>query len=160
MRNPFKEWTLSKVQEHNARMAAPKKLTITTAASLLADASEKLTLKKTQKIKLANKAGSHLEERFLSLWNAASGPELVREFRFHATRKWRADFAHFGSKTLIEIEGGAWGGRHTHGAGYLADSEKYAEAFLLGWNKVGLTQPLLRQDFVERLVKRVSQTSP
>jgi hypothetical protein len=38
--------------------------------------------------------GSKLERRFELLWRILNGPELVREFQFHPTRKWRADFAH------------------------------------------------------------------
>ena len=33
------------------------------------------------------------EARFASLWDALGGIELVREFRFDKTRRWRADFA-------------------------------------------------------------------
>jgi hypothetical protein len=44
--------------------------------------------------------------RFETLWRALGGPELDRESRFHPTRRWRADFAHQPSRTLIEIEGG------------------------------------------------------
>lgn len=36
---------------------------------------------------------SKLESRFASLWDALGGIELVREFRFDKTRRWRADFA-------------------------------------------------------------------
>ena len=70
---------------------------------------------------------------FLTLWRASGGPELEKEFRFHPTRKWRADFAHLPSRTLIEIEGGIYvNGRHNRGAGFAADLEKYFEAALAG----------------------------
>ena len=36
---------------------------------------------------------SELETRFATLWDAAGGPELQREYRFAPPRRWRADFA-------------------------------------------------------------------
>ena len=59
------------------------------------------------------------------MWRAMRGPELIKEHRFHPTRKWRVDFWH-NSGVAIEIEGGVWtGGRHTRGKGFIADMEKY-----------------------------------
>ncbi|MBC8115562.1 MAG: hypothetical protein H7062_14350 [Candidatus Saccharimonas sp.] len=82
------------------------------------------------------KPQSRLEQRFLLYWQSLGGPVLEREYRFHPTRKWRADFAHVESRTLIEVEGGiyiAGGGRHNRAAGFLADLEKYLEAALAGF---------------------------
>ncbi|WP_407580990.1 DUF559 domain-containing protein [Acinetobacter pittii] len=57
-----------------------------------------------------------------------------KEYKFHPTRKWRADFLITGTKILIEVEGGIWsGGRHTRGKGYLGDLEKYNEAAMMGF---------------------------
>lgn len=56
------------------------------------------------------------------------------EFRFHPTRKWRADFHIEGTKLLVEVEGGIWsGGRHTRGKGYLGDMDKYNAATAMGY---------------------------
>lgn len=100
-------------------------------------------------------AGSKLESRFLFLWRVAQGPPLEREVRFHASRLWRADFAHMASRTLIEIEGGIFqrgAGRHNRGAGYAKDAEKYLEAVLAGWTVIRLTEKQLNLDFIERIV--------
>jgi very-short-patch-repair endonuclease len=100
-------------------------------------------------------AGSKLESRFLFLWRVAQGPPLEREVRFHSTRKWRADFGHLESRTLIEIEGGIFipgGGRHSRGPGYAKDAEKYLEAVLAGWTVIRLTEKQLDLDFIERIV--------
>jgi very-short-patch-repair endonuclease len=79
---------------------------------------------------------------------------LEREFKFHPTRKWRADFAHLDSRTLIEIEGGIFtNGRHTRGAGYAADLEKYLEATLAGWRVVRLGPRELKIETVDRVVE-------
>jgi very-short-patch-repair endonuclease len=100
-------------------------------------------------------AGSKLESQFLFLWRVAQGPALEREVKFHPTRKWRADFGHLESRTLIEIEGGiylAGGGRHNRGGGYAKDAEKYLEAALAGWRVLRLTAAQLEIGFIERIV--------
>ena len=99
-------------------------------------------------------AVSKLENRFLLLWRIAHGPGLEREFQFHPTRRWRADFAHLPSRTLIEIEGGIFmrrGGRHTRGAGYAKDAEKYLEAVMAGWTVLRLTERQLEIGLIERV---------
>jgi very-short-patch-repair endonuclease len=100
-------------------------------------------------------AQSKLESRFLFLWRVAQGPPLEREVQFHPSRRWRADFAHLESRTLIEIEGGIFlrgGGRHSRGAGYAKDAEKYLEAVLADWTVIRLTERQLELDFIERIV--------
>ena len=85
------------------------------------------------------KPPSRLEKRFAMLWQALGGPELEREFRFDPKRRWRADFAHLSSRTLIEIEGGIHvKGRHNRAAGFAAELENYLEAALYGWRVIRL----------------------
>lgn len=61
-------------------------------------------------------------------------PTPQREHCFHPERRWRFDFAFPAQKVAAECEGGTWTrGRHTRGAGYEADLEKYNAAALLGW---------------------------
>ena len=55
-------------------------------------------------------------------------PEPTPEFQFHPNRKWRCDwfFEANGRRVALEIEGGVHtGGRHTRGAGFMKDVEKY-----------------------------------
>ena len=67
-------------------------------------------------------------------------PEPVPEYQFHPTRKWRFDYAWPLHKLALEVEGGIWTqGRHTRGAGALADMEKYSEAAILGWRLLYVT---------------------
>ena len=101
---------------------------------------------------------SRLEAKFALYWRGLCGPELQREFVFHPERKWRADFAHVESRTLIEIEGGIYvegGGRHDRSAGFIADAEKYLEAFLAGWSVVRLTSAQITAPNIERLIRAV-----
>ena len=62
------------------------------------------------------------------------------EYKFHPTRKWRFDFALPLHKIAVEVEGASWsGGRHTRGAGFAADCEKYSIAATLGWRVIRAT---------------------
>lgn len=80
-----------------------------------------------------------LAMRFEALWQRWEGPELTREYKFSSARKWRADYCHEPTKTLIELEGGIYsGGRHSRAAGFLADVEKYNAAAMLGYTVLRL----------------------
>jgi very-short-patch-repair endonuclease len=101
---------------------------------------------------------SRLEGRFLKLWRLAGGPELEREYRFDAKRRWRADFAHLRTRCLIEVEGGIWvNGRHNRAAGFNADLEKYLEAGLSGWRVFRLGPDQITMPIIERLVVIVNE---
>ncbi len=68
------------------------------------------------------------------LWKSIGVPEPVAEYRFSPSRKWRFDFAWPKAKVAMEIEGSIWTqGRHTRGAGFTQDMEKYNMAAKLGW---------------------------
>jgi hypothetical protein len=68
----------------------------------------------------------------------------VTEHKFHPTRKWRFDYAFPDSMVAVEVEGGVWtGGRHTRGAGFIADMEKYNTALLHGWRVYRVTPKTL-----------------
>lgn len=107
-----------------------------------------------------NTNGSKLEKRFEIFWKACNGPRLLREYRFHPTRKWRFDFSHLESKIAIEIEGGTWVfGRHNTGAGFQRDSEKYNEAIFLGWKVFRLTEGMIRVQTLERIRDFIGETT-
>jgi hypothetical protein len=69
-----------------------------------------------------------------------SAPSPVLEHRFDPKRRWRFDLAWPDRKLAVEVEGGTWvAGRHTTGAGFLADIEKYNAAVLAGWRVLRVT---------------------
>lgn len=103
---------------------------------------------------------SHLERKFRLLWAAIKGPELEQEFKFHPTRRWRADFAHHASQTLIEVEGGIHSyGRHNRASGFIKDAEKYLEANLLGWRVIRLVGEQLTPETLERIARHLDKYS-
>lgn len=77
---------------------------------------------------------------FLALLKRERLPAPEAEYRFHDTRKWRLDYCWPLAKVALEVEGGVWtGGRHTRGAGFLRDVEKYNELARLGWRLLRTT---------------------
>lgn len=77
---------------------------------------------------------SQLVETLLWQIKAAKLPAPVQEVRFAAPRKWRFDLCWPDQMIAVEVEGGIWSrGRHSRGAGMIADMDKYNEAVMLGW---------------------------
>ncbi len=79
--------------------------------------------------------------------------EVIREYRFHDTRRWQFDFAIPNIMLAIEVEGiTSYGknkngtmklGRHQTAKGIKADLEKYDEAMRLGWNVYRCSQDMV-----------------
>lgn len=93
------------------------------------------------------------EKTMLTLLRLAGIPTPTSEHRFHPTRKWRFDYAWPDLRVALEIEGGIWtGGRHTSGAGYQKDMEKYNQAAILGWCLLRITPEQARSRAVAELV--------
>lgn len=68
------------------------------------------------------------------LMSEMPGVEVVKEYMFHYTRKWRFDYAIPELKVAIEIDGGVWDyGRHNRPQGYINDMKKLNNAISLGW---------------------------
>jgi len=87
--------------------------------------------------------------------NKTTGYNFEPEFRF-CERKWRFDFAHIGSKTAIEIEGGVFSkGRHTRGVGFINDMEKYNKAVELGWVVLRYTPQQIDEILTYEQIKKV-----
>ena len=66
---------------------------------------------------------------------------FVREYRFHPTILWRADFCNVKERLMIEVEGGVFMKKsgHTTGVGYTKNCVKYNEALILGWRVLRVT---------------------
>ena len=76
------------------------------------------------------------ELTFITLWRqlAPGLPEPQHDMEFYPGRKWRFDFVWPDCKIAVEVEGAVFaGGRHSRGAGYEKDCEKYNAALDLGY---------------------------
>lgn len=92
---------------------------------------------------------------FLAMCKGAGLPVPTTEHKFHPDRRWRFDYAWPDLKVALEVEGGIWsGGRHTRGAGYAKDMEKYSEAAILGWAVIRCTPDQLCRMMTLDMVKR------
>jgi len=105
---------------------------------------------------------SALEDQFLGLWQAHY-PDLplIREFsdveawetdfqerytKSKRSKRYRADFAHLPSRSLIEIQGGTFNrGRHVTGSGYERDARKFNLAMLCDWKVFLLTSQTAKE---------------
>lgn len=77
------------------------------------------------------------------------------EYRFNLERQWRFDYAIPDQMIAIECEGGIWTrGRHTRGAGYVADMEKYTDAAIKGWVLIRITPKNLLTSHTVDLIKQ------
>ncbi len=88
----------------------------------------------------------------------------VKEWSFCDDRRWRFDFALLPVspavisryKIGIEIEGGVFTqGRHTRGAGFVKDLEKYNFATLLGWRILRFTPTHVLKGEAIAFIRRV-----
>ncbi len=90
-------------------------------------------------------------------------PRPEPEFRFSSLRRWRFDWAWPDPKHMLalEVEGGIWtGGRHTRGAGFLKDMDKYNAATVLGWRLLRCTPKQLESGETMKLVRLALQLEP
>ena len=95
-------------------------------------------------------------ESLLAMQLKALKIEFEREFKFHAKRKWRADFHITGKKLLVEVEGGIWsGGRHTRGKGYLGDMEKYNAATVMGYRVIRFSTEQVKSGLAVQQIEKM-----
>ena len=82
-------------------------------------------------------------------------PIPEKEFRFHATRRWRFDWAFIANMLAVEQDGGVWvQGRHSRGAGQIKDMEKLNEASILGWRILRFTPKQVEKGEAALMIKR------
>ncbi|MDL2310269.1 endonuclease domain-containing protein [Parabacteroides sp. OttesenSCG-928-B22] len=106
------------------------------------------------KKKPQNKEKQPTKDLFTVICKTDMGIEVVKEFLFHPTRKWRFDYAIPEHKIAIEVEGGVFTrGRHVRPQGFLGDIEKYNAGTLLGWRIFRVTPDSLLRTKTLNLIK-------
>ncbi len=100
-------------------------------------------------------ATSEYEALFLLHCRAARLPTPEREWCFAPPRRWRFDFSWPEAGLAVEIDGGTWaGGRHTRGAGFARDCEKFNYATLAGWRVLRFTAQMVADGTALETVRR------
>lgn len=124
--------------------AKPKPRIITTA-----EAFEK---------RVKQEAFERAESQFCVTLEALCGCEVIKEHRFHSKRQWRFDYAIVELRIALEKQGGLFiQGRHSRGAGYVNDMDKFNEAQLLGWRVFQCQPTELLTKGLETLKKAIKQ---
>ena len=103
---------------------------------------------------------SELEALLLAQLRIAGLPEPVQQFRFHPTRRWRADFCFPDAMLLVEVDGATWArGRHTRGRGYEGDAEKGNAAQLLGWRVFRFTRNQIESGYAVNTIEKALEAA-
>lgn len=104
----------------------------------------RLTVEEFQKA-IKREKKERWERLFDRQLQALNMPPCAAEYRFHKTRRWRFDRAWPDYQFAVEIDGlTRRGGRHQTIKGINDDCEKYAEAMLLGWRVLRVTQTMVK----------------
>ncbi|EMB5691295.1 hypothetical protein OIV75_003392 [Acinetobacter baumannii] len=79
----------------------------------------------------------------------------VREYRFHPSKRYRADFYLPDYNVLVEVEGGTRGvSRHTTYEGYSKDLMKYNDAQILGFARLAFTTEQVNKGLAIEKIKQ------
>lgn len=117
-----------------------------------------MIVRKTPSSQKRSRAASRYEETF-ALHARAAGIDsgMVREYVFHPTRKWRADFAWPELRLLVEIDGGIWMPKSGHSGGRAAirDRERDNAAVLLGLRVLRFTGAMVQSGEAIQMVERI-----
>jgi very-short-patch-repair endonuclease len=88
-------------------------------------------------------------------------PTPEKEFRWHPTAGYRADYAWPEIRAMIEVDGGTWKYRHgglsghTTGKGYERDRIRDCEAMIHGWKVMRVTPSMVERGEAIKYIKAI-----
>lgn len=107
------------------------------------------------KNRLKREEAERIQRAFAECCRFKGVPEPVPEYRFHAERLWRWDYAWPDQLVALEVDGGVWtGGKHGRGSGIVKDHEKRNAGAVLGWRLLLVVPKQLLWDGTAMMVGR------
>lgn len=115
-----------------------------------------IDIEQFRRMQQSGKTRPDYEEHLAWELTAAGLGHFQRQYRFHAERKWLADFAFLEERVLVEVEGVVAPGaknprtgkpiksRHQTISGYREDCRKYNSAVIAGWRVLRVTQDMVK----------------
>jgi very-short-patch-repair endonuclease len=83
------------------------------------------------------------------------GISLINQFPIE---KYKADFFHIPSRTVIETHGGVWThGGHNTGVGVTSDCKKLCLCTSLGYKYFALTTEMINEEYLNMIVKTIGE---
>lgn len=105
---------------------------------------------------------SPLEADFYLRWASREHdlalPDPTPQYKFHESRKFRADFCWTSEMLIVEIDGGTHTrGRHTRHEGYKRDCEKLNLAQELGYRVLRFTNDMITDDAIKQVCRMLNK---
>lgn len=115
-----------------------------------------VAVKKKLKIESASEKKRKIRYQLFCKAIESEFPGVIREYRFHPTRRWRFDHAWPAHAIALEVDGGAWtGGRHTRGKGFIEDMQKRNAATFIGWRVFNVTHDDIKTGYAFELLTKI-----
>ena len=115
-----------------------------------------MTVKNSVVIGKIPRAKSQFEELFALQVRLDKLAPPIRELKFHATRRWRFDFAWPEFMFAVEVEGITYDpGRHQRKQGMEMDLRKYEAAMIDGWTVYRVSQQMVKEGTAIETTKRM-----
>ena len=98
---------------------------------------------------------SSTERKFIQLWTYFF-PEIELIFQMPLPNRFRADFFHIPTKTVIETHGGVWlKGGHTTGVGVTNDCRKICICTSLGYKFFAISTQMITEEWLRLIANTI-----